>query len=60
MIQVKQVVNTKSLLGGGLGETRFEVWGPLWWSQITTKVVVMGESAGAGEAFLPAVVFGGE
>ena len=52
------MVNLKSLVGGGLGETNLEVWVPLRWSQITTKVVVMSESAGAGEEVFPAVVFG--
>ena len=40
-IKVKQKVKPKSLLGGGLGEPKFMVWGPLRWPQITTKVMVV-------------------
>lgn len=50
MIQVKQEVNFKSLVGGGFNGTRFAEWGPLRWPQIITKVVVVtGWSAAAGQ-----------
>ena len=39
------MVNLGSLLGGGLKGARFVVWGSLWWSQNTTKVVGVTGSA---------------
>ena len=39
---VKPWVNIWSLVGGGLEETNLVAWDPLWWSQNTTKVVVVG------------------
>jgi hypothetical protein len=41
--QVKQEVNLRSMVGGGLENTKVMVWGPLWWSQNTTKVVVVSD-----------------
>ena len=57
-MQVKQLVNLKGLVGGGLYGTGFMVWGLLGWSQNTTKGGGVTKSADAGEVILPAVVFG--
>jgi hypothetical protein len=39
--QVKQKVNLNSLVGGGLEKLTYGVWGPQWWSQNTTQVMVL-------------------
>ena len=39
--RVKLMVKWGSQVGGGLGEPKTLVWGPLWWPQTTTKVVVV-------------------
>ena len=57
MTQVKQMVNEATLVGGGLGETKLEVWGPLWWSQNTTKVMVVTGYLVHRGMVSPAVVF---
>ena len=44
---VKQKVKLKSMVGGGLYGTDFVVWGPLRWSQTTTKVVAVVVTAAA-------------
>ena len=56
---VKLLVNYHSLVGGGLGETKLEVWDPLIWSQSTTKVGgVTGFSVHRG-GLCPATYFWG-
>ena len=60
MAQVKQMVNLSSLVGGGLDGTRFKDWGPLRWSQTTTKGGGVTEVLMCRGACLPASVFGSE
>ena len=44
---VKQMVQSSSLVGGGLYKPNYEVWGPLWWSQNHHQVVVMAVMSAA-------------
>ena len=48
-LEVKQKVNGGSLVGGGFKDTKVDKWGPLRWSQTTTKgggVAVMSAAQG--------------
>ena len=52
-LRVKEMVNGCSMVGGGLGEPNSREWGPLWWPQNTTKVVVLGGWSAAQGKQLP-------
>ena len=52
-IEVKQMVNIWSLVGGGMKGARFMAWGPLDWLENHHQVVVVVVSADAAEGTLP-------
>ena len=47
------MVNSHSLVGGGLRKPAYGVWDPLWWSQNHLKVGDVGESADVQGTTLP-------
>ena len=59
-MQVKLLVNLGSMVGGGLYGTDLDRWGPLWWSQNTTKGGGLTKSDLSRAIPCPAVVFEGE